>query len=109
MLRTLNDDSPVVDSPILDFSEEKMSKKCEGDTGTIGAEVEYIERLLGVINIEGFDVLYPTPVSQNIFTLRRISPSYCPLCNREHNGDNAYVVRNKKTYRYYWIKIHLKV
>ena len=64
-------------------------QRLKSDTGTIGAEVEYIERLLGVVNIAGFDVLYPTTVSQNIFSLRRISPSYYPLCNREHNSDNA--------------------
>src|SRR6185312_12393173 len=69
MLRAPNDDSPVVDSPILNLSEE-ASKKCKSDTGTIENEVEYIEKLLKVVNIEGFDVLYPTPISQNIFTLR---------------------------------------
>src|SRR6185312_293738 len=109
MLRAPNDDSPVVDNPILNLPEE-TSKTCKGDTGTMtrrvapkgpGAEVEYIDKLLGVVNIEGFDVLYPTLASQNIFSLRCISPSHCPLCKREHENDNAYVVRNKKTYRYY--------
>src|SRR6185312_11183041 len=78
MLRAPNDDSPVVDNPILNLPEE-TSKTCKGDTGTMtrrvapkgpGAEVEYIDKLLGVVNIEGFDVLYPTLASQNIFSLR---------------------------------------
>ncbi|CAG8625440.1 10154_t:CDS:2, partial [Scutellospora calospora] len=63
--------------------------KMIADNGSIGAEVNYIEKLLNIMNIEGFDVLYPNPMSPDIFTLR------------QHNNDNAYVVRNKKTYHYY--------
>ncbi|RHZ54551.1 hypothetical protein Glove_426g27 [Diversispora epigaea] len=100
MLRPPNDEVPVIDSPFLEIPEE-IVKNSKADNGTIGAEVDYVEKLLKVMNIEGFDVLYPTPVSLDIFTLRRITGSHCPLCNREHSSDNAYVVRNRKTYRYY--------
>ena len=71
------------------------------DAGTIGSEVEYIEKLLEEYKIEGFEVLYHSPTLPNVFPLNRIAESQCPLCNREHTSDNAYVIRNKKTYHYY--------
>ncbi|CAJ0645993.1 4491_t:CDS:1 [Entrophospora sp. SA101] len=93
--------SPIVDSPILDVPEEKTMKTNESDSGGFGAELEYVKKLLDLQNIDGFEVLYPGPTHPNIFTLRRKSASNCPLCKREHSGDNAYIVRNKKTYRYH--------
>lgn len=96
MLRPPYHEAEVKDSPILDVPKEKKSKNCETDDGTISSEVEYIEKLLKIVNIEDFDVSYPTHVSPNIFTLRRISDSYCFLCDREYSNENAYVVPNKK-------------
>src|SRR6185312_4056578 len=95
-------------SPILEIPKE-IVKNSKADNGSIGAEVDYVEKLLNVMNIEAFDVLYPTPVSPDIFTLRRISPSHCPLCKREHENDNAYVVRRIAIIVIAQIKRHLKV
>ncbi|CAG8629987.1 7409_t:CDS:1, partial [Scutellospora calospora] len=98
MLRLPNNEALVIDSLIL-VLKDKMSiedrsipEKNKINARTIGAEVDYIEKLLNIINIKGFDVLYPTPVSPDIFTLRCITGSYCPLCNRKHSNDNAYIV-----------------
>ncbi|RIB08433.1 hypothetical protein C2G38_2211653 [Gigaspora rosea] len=74
MLCPPHDESEVKDNPILGISKEI---------------------------VKSFDVLYPTPVSPDIFTLRRMTESHCPLCDREHSNDNAYVIRNRKTYHYY--------
>nr|CAG8624484.1 6990_t:CDS:2 [Entrophospora candida] len=43
-------------------------------------EVEYMEKLLNLLNINGFEVLYPGPIHPNIFTLRHKSASHCTLC-----------------------------
>lgn len=58
----------------LEVLDSRTSRICENDTGTIGSEIEYIERLLKVVNIEGFEVSHLTPKSPNMFTLRRMTP-----------------------------------
>ena len=89
MLRPPNDEAPVIDSPILGILKEKtliedrkMPEKIKIDAGTIGSEVEYIEKLLEEYKIEGFEVLYSSPTLPNVFPLNRIAESRCPLCNR---------------------------
>ena len=108
MLRPPHDEAEVKNSPILDILKEKTSirdrktlEKNKIDTGAIGSEIEYIEKLLEEYKIECFEVLYPSPTLPNVFPLNRIAESQCPLCNRDHTSDNAYVIRNKKTYYYY--------
>ncbi|CAG8489087.1 3410_t:CDS:2 [Cetraspora pellucida] len=76
MLYPPNDEVPVIDSLILEIPKE-LVKNSKADNGTIGAKVDYVEKLLNIMNIKGFDVLYPTSVY--IFTLRCITESYCPL------------------------------
>ncbi|CAG8701196.1 24735_t:CDS:2, partial [Cetraspora pellucida] len=107
MLCLPNDKAPVIDNPIL-VLKDKMSiedrsipEKNKIDARTIEAEVNYIEKLLNEMNIKSFDVLYPTTVSPDIFTLRNITGSHCPLCNREHSNDNKYIVQKRKTYYFY--------
>ncbi|CAJ0645597.1 11494_t:CDS:1 [Entrophospora sp. SA101] len=109
MLCPPHDESPVVDSLILDVQEAKASKNGKSEARTFGSEVEFIERLLEEYKIEGFEVLYPSLALPNIFPLNRRTESQCPLCNQVHNSDNAYVVRNKKTYRYYCHRADLEM
>ncbi|CAG8668405.1 335_t:CDS:1, partial [Ambispora gerdemannii] len=60
---------------------KEIVKNSKADNGSIGAEVDYVEKLLNVMNIKGFNVLYPTSMSPDIFTLRRITGLHCSLCN----------------------------
>ena len=30
-----------------------------------------------------------------------VIPSYCSLCDREHTNENAYIIRNKKSYSFH--------
>nr|CAG8444820.1 12207_t:CDS:2 [Entrophospora candida]CAG8446747.1 4449_t:CDS:2 [Entrophospora candida] len=77
MLRPPHDESPIVDSLILavlaslNVPEEKTIKSFENNSGSFEAELEYVKNLLALQNIN------------------------------EHSGDNAYVVQNKKTYRFH--------
>ena len=67
MLRPPHDEAEVKDSPILDILKKKHQsmiktpEKNKIDAGTIGHEVEYIEKLLEEYKIEGFELLYPSP------------------------------------------------
>ncbi|CAG8713999.1 14140_t:CDS:2, partial [Cetraspora pellucida] len=81
MLRPPNDEALVIDSPILEIPKE-IVKNSKADNRSIGAEVNYIEKLLNIMNIEGFDVLYPNPMSPDIFTLRHVS-LYCHRADQE--------------------------
>ncbi|GBC52016.2 hypothetical protein GLOIN_2v1770262 [Rhizophagus irregularis DAOM 181602=DAOM 197198] len=38
---------------------------------------------------------------QIIYLLTHNSPSDCPLCKQKHTSDNGYILRNKKSYRFY--------
>jgi hypothetical protein len=122
MIRPPNDEAPVIDSPILivpkaettkisnmDIEAEttKISNICTETTEAIGIELELVVKLLEEFEIRGYELLSPTDKFPDTFPLRRITPAYCPLCDREydykepHNSDNAYVIRNKKSYSFY--------
>ncbi|CAG8681652.1 1533_t:CDS:1, partial [Ambispora gerdemannii] len=83
------------------IEDRKAPEKNKIDAGTIRSEVEYTEKLLEEYKIEDFEVLYSLPTLPNVFLLNHIAESQYSLCNREHTSDNAYVIRNKKTYYYY--------
>ena len=110
MLRAPNDESPVVDSPILSVPESDNIENAKGDLGnteTNQTHLDLIDELLKKANITGYSVQWPTGKHPNTFQLNRINPSPCPLCKQEHgyeeahDKENAYVVRNQKTYRFY--------
>ena len=68
---------------------------------TTDAEFELVETLLQEASIEGYNLSYPSDNFPDKFPLSRISPSHCPLCDREHTSDNAYIRRNKKSYSFF--------
>ncbi|RHZ87250.1 hypothetical protein Glove_38g61 [Diversispora epigaea] len=73
----------------------------------IGIELGLVIKLLEEFDILRYELSPPRENFPNTFPLKRIAPAYCPLCEREyeykepHNSDNAYVVRNKKSYSFY--------
>ena len=60
-----------------------------------------VETLLKEAGIEGYSLSYPSDNFPDKFPLSRASPSHCPLCEREHTSDNAYIRRNKKSYSFF--------
>ena len=68
---------------------------------TTDAEFELVETLLQEANIEGYSLSYPSENFPDKFPLSRISPSHCPICDRVHDSDNAYIRRNKKSYSFF--------
>ncbi|CAB4393917.1 unnamed protein product [Rhizophagus irregularis] len=64
-------------------------------------ELELVEKLLKEASIEGFNLSYPSESTPNIFLLKRMSSSYCSLCDREHTNENAYIIQNKKSYSFH--------
>lgn len=67
MPRPPHDNSPVVDSPILEVM--ARPKNYENDAGTIGSEVEYIERLLKYWLISKGLMFYIRHLNLQIFSL----------------------------------------
>ncbi|GBB90277.1 hypothetical protein RclHR1_17190003 [Rhizophagus clarus] len=102
MLRLSNDKSEVVKSPLLAVSEPKV-KRYNDDTNSKTDQVEFnlVEELLRKASIEGFDLSFPSESSSNVFPLKRISPSYCSLCDQEYTNKNAYIIRYKKFYSFH--------
>ncbi|PKK55440.1 hypothetical protein RhiirC2_802376, partial [Rhizophagus irregularis] len=105
MIRPPNDDSRVIDSPLLVVPESEVNRcsKENNDTSseTTQADFDFVESLLGENGIEGYTLSFPSDNIPDLFPLTRNSPSHCPICDREHESDNGYILRNKKTYRFY--------
>ncbi|RIB08844.1 hypothetical protein C2G38_2210559 [Gigaspora rosea] len=133
MLRPPNDETPVIDSPILNslksdvnnspisipglninienssISVSELIRICNNSIESSETELQLVKELLEHANISGYEVSYPTENYPNTFYLKHITPSNCPLCKREdkeqndhiHENDNAYVIRNKKSYSFY--------
>ena len=100
MLRPSNDESKVIESPLLAVPETE-SVKYTSNVSTTETEIELVKTLLRDTSIEGFNLSYPSETTPDIFPLKRITPSYCSLCDREHTSENAYIKRNKKSYSFY--------
>ncbi len=102
-----NDDSKVIDSPLLAISEPEV-KRCltkENENNDISNETtqiefDFVKSLLRENSIEEYSLSYPSENFSDKFSLSRISSSHCPLCDREHTSDNAYIIRNKKSYSF---------
>ncbi|CAJ0642949.1 923_t:CDS:1 [Entrophospora sp. SA101] len=108
MLRPPHDESPVIDSSLLSISEyvaTKISNTCT--TEDIEIELNLVAKLLEEFEIEGYELSCPHESFPDTFPLKRVTPAFCPLCYREygykdpHTSDNAYVIRNKKSYSFY--------
>ncbi|PKY56851.1 hypothetical protein RhiirA4_477442 [Rhizophagus irregularis] len=101
MLRAPNDESPVADSPLLVVPEISPMIQRPETCETTHAEFELVERLLKETKIEGYNLSYPADNKLGIFPLTRVSPSHCPLCDREHTCENAYITQNKNSYSFH--------
>ena len=101
MIHLLNNESKVIKSSLLAVSESEV-KRCNDINSEI-TEVEFklVEKLLEKASIEGFNLSFPSEQSSDIFSLKHIAPSYCSLCDREYTSDNAYIIRNKKSYSFH--------
>ena len=68
---------------------------------TTEAKLELVETLLQEANIEGYSLSYPSENFPDKFSLSRLSSSHCPICDREYDSDNIYIIRNKKSYSFF--------
>src|SRR4051794_35551246 len=103
MIRPPNDESEVVESPLLE-PEVKSCPKGNNDMNsekTSQVEFDFVESLLRDNYIEGYTLSFPSDNTPHLFPLSCNSPSHCPLCDWEHTSKNAYIVRNKKSYSFY--------
>jgi hypothetical protein len=101
MLYLPNDESQVADSPLLVISEIKITRHYSEINEITQAEFELVEELLKKEKIEGYNLSYPSDSTPDKYPLTRAFPSHCLLCDREHTSENAYIVRNKKSFRFY--------
>ena len=105
MIRPPNDESEIIkNSPLLVVPEPKVQRIDDTNSETTEAEFELVETLLKEAGIEGYSLSYPSENFPDKFPLSRVSPSHCPICDRVHDNDNAYIRRNKKSYSFfcYW-------
>ncbi|GBC12518.1 highly derived D5-like helicase-primase [Rhizophagus irregularis DAOM 181602=DAOM 197198] len=102
MIRPPNDESEVIkNSPLLVVLKAKMEGYPSTNNVITDAEFELVETLLQEASIEGYSLSYPSENFPNKFPLSRISPSHCPICDREHDSDHGYIIRNKKSYSFF--------
>ncbi len=102
MICPLNDESEIIDNnPLLAVSEMKSVKYTNISNETTIAEFELVKILLQEASIKGYSLSYPSENFSDKFSLSHISPSHCPICDREHDSDNTYIIRNKKSYSFF--------
>ncbi|PKK43748.1 hypothetical protein RhiirC2_722757, partial [Rhizophagus irregularis] len=86
MIRPPNDESEIIkNSPLLVVLEPKVQRIDDTNSETTEAEFELVETLLKEAGIEGYNLSYPSENFPNKFPLSRISPSHCPICDREYD------------------------
>src|SRR6266498_3087082 len=86
-----NDESEIVKSPLLDVSELEVKKYNDTNSEKITqAEFNFVKSLLRDSYIEGYTLSFPSDNTLYLFPLSHNSPSYCPLCDREHTSKNGY-------------------
>ncbi|PKC05000.1 hypothetical protein RhiirA5_378966 [Rhizophagus irregularis] len=90
MLRTPNDKSRIIDSPLLVVLEIKTASHDSGNNEITQAEFAELEKLLKENNIDGYNLSYPSDNKPDIFPLTCISPSHYPLCDQDHNRRKYY-------------------
>ncbi|GES89917.1 hypothetical protein GLOIN_2v1770262 [Rhizophagus clarus] len=102
MIRPPSDESEIIDnSPLLVVPKAKMEGCSSTNIVTTDAEFELVETLLQEASIEGYSLSYPSENFPDKFPLLRISPSHCPICDRDHDSDHGYIIRNKKSYSFF--------
>ncbi|GBC05980.1 hypothetical protein RclHR1_06530020 [Rhizophagus clarus] len=107
MIRPPNNESEVVDSPLLKVPETEVKRsndtvpKVSTNGEATQADFDFVESLLEENYIEGYTLSFPSENIPDLFPLTRNSPSQCPLCDRGHTSDNAYIIRKNKSFRFY--------
>ena len=95
ILRSRNDESEVVDDPLLAVPEPEVKRCSEDNNDTVNevseAEFELVEKLLKETGIEGYSLSYPSENFPDLFPLKRIFQAHCPLCDREYTSENRYI------------------
>ncbi|CAB4379526.1 unnamed protein product [Rhizophagus irregularis] len=96
MIRPPNDESEIIDnSPLLAVPKTESVKYANISNETTIAEFELVETLLQEASIEGYSLSYPSENFPDKFPLSCISPSHCPICDREHDSDHGYIYNTK--------------
>ena len=101
MIYSLNDESEVINSPLLAILEAKIGRYSSINNVITNAKFELVETLLQEYNIEGYSLSYPSENFPNKFSLLHVSLSYCLICDQEHDSNNAYIIQNKKFYSFF--------
>ncbi|CAB4377733.1 unnamed protein product [Rhizophagus irregularis] len=102
MIRPPNDESEIIEnSPFLVVPKSESINHSSIGVYATEVELELVEKLLKEASIEGFNLSYPSESTPDIFPFKRMSPSYCSLCDREHTNENAYIIQNKKSYSFH--------
>ncbi|CAB4445709.1 unnamed protein product [Rhizophagus irregularis] len=102
MIRPPNDESEIIEnSPLLVIPESESISHSSMGVDVTEVELELVEKLLRESSIEGFNLSFPSEQSPDVFPLKRMAQSYCLLCDREHTNENAYIIRNKKSYSFH--------
>ncbi len=76
-----NDESEVINSPLLTISETEMRRCPNINNVTTDAEFKLIETLLQEANIEGYSLSYSSENFPDKFPLSCFSLSYYPICD----------------------------
>ncbi|CAB4387211.1 unnamed protein product [Rhizophagus irregularis] len=97
----LQDKEIIDNSPLLVVPETESVKYTNISNETTIAKFKLVETLLQEANIEGYSLSYPSENFPDKFPLSRISPSHCPICDRKHDSDHGYIIRNKKSYSFF--------
>ena len=93
MIRPPNDESEIIEnSPLLVIPESESISYSSMGVDVTEVELDLVEKLLRESSIEGFNLLFPSEQSPDVFPLKRIAQSYCSLCDREHTNENAYII-----------------
>ena len=76
-----NDESKVIKSSLLAIPEPKIKRCNDINSEITEVEFELVETLLQEASIEGYSLSYSSEDFPNKFSLSRISPSHCPICD----------------------------
>ena len=81
MIHPSNDESEVIKSSFLAILEPEVKRCNDINSEITEIEFELVEKLLEEASIKGFNLSFPSEQSSDIFSLKRIAPSYCSLCD----------------------------
>ncbi len=92
MICPSNNESEIIKSSLLAISESEVKRCNDINSEITEVKFELVEKLFEEASIEGFNLLFLSEQSPDIFSLKRIAPSYYSLCDQEHTNENAYII-----------------